>query len=585
MSIQPGEREATESRTEPLASRSGEHGSEGGARRRATVVLAGAETVAVALRESAPLVVGRARPADVILADASLSRSHARLTWRDGVVEIEDLDSTNGVVVDDQPVRRASLREDSRVHLGGVELWVHPVGALSEGSAGVESRFERALRDELHRASLFQRPCLAFAVRVDGAGVARDWHRALGDALRSVDLVRGVARDVAVAVVAEAGAAETGLWAERLRSAVPGRRLKLGVACFPDDAAEPDALIDAALHALTHATPSTVGRPAPPAELDGGTGEVVLASPAIQRTYQLAGRVARTRMPVLVLGETGAGKELVAQWIHRASPRSHAPFKAINCATIPATLIESTLFGHEKGAFTGATARAAGVFEQAHEGTIFLDEIGELPAQAQAALLRVLETGRITRVGGGAKEIPTDVRVVAATHRDLQDMVGAASFRSDLLYRLETMTLQVPPLRDRLEDIPALAELFLARARSAWGTTVRGFGAGVMDALCAHDWPGNVRQLRNAVERASALAVGALIELHDLPPEIAGRVTEDEATLPDGPASLTDRVNAFERRLIHEALARADGNQSEAARLLRVPRRTLAHKVKRHGLA
>ena len=130
-----------------------------------------------------------------------------------------------------------------------------------------------------------------------------------------------------------------------------------------------------------------------------------------------------------------------------------------------------------------------------------------------------------------------------------------------------------------------LAELFLARARSAWGTTVRGFGAGVMDALCAHDWPGNVRQLRNAVERASALAVGARIELHDLPPEIAGRVTQDEGTPPDGPASLTDRVNAFERRLIHEALARADGNQSEAARLLRVPRRTLAHKVKRHGLA
>ena len=577
MSTERGENDAGDSRTQPVVP-----GDEGeAARGRATIVLAGNETVAVSLRDGRPVVVGRGRPADVVLADASLSRAHARLTWREGGVFIEDLGSTNGVVVDDERVHSADLREESRVRLGGVELWVHYVRELPATSVELEGN----LREELDRAALFQRTCLAFAVRVRGAGVPRDWHHRLRDVLRRVDLVRSVSRDVAVAVVVEAGLPEAGLWAERIRTATPGRRMVIGVACFPDDAAAPDALIDAALRALTNATDTWVGRPVPLARSEAAPGDVVLASPAIQRTYQLAGRVARTRMPVLVLGETGAGKELVAEWIHRASPRADGPFKAINCATIPATLIESTLFGHEKGAFTGATARAPGVFEQAQGGTVFHHDVGELPPQAQAALLRVLETGRISRVGGGAKEVSTDVRVVAATHRALHEMTAAGSFRADLVYRLETMTLQVPPLRDRLEDIPPLAELFLGRARAAWGTTVSGFGHGVMDALCAHDWPGNVRQLRNAVERASALAVGERIELQDLPPELVGTSPGDESAGLDAPASLTDRVNAFERRLIHDALVRADGNQSEAARMLRVPRRTLAHKVKRHGLA
>ncbi|MEZ4252514.1 MAG: sigma 54-interacting transcriptional regulator, partial [Polyangiales bacterium] len=265
---------------------------------------------------------------------------------------------------------------------------------------------------------------------------------------------------------------------------------------------------------------------------------------------------------------------------------STAPFRAVNCAALPSTLLESTLFGHEKGAFTGATERAAGLFEQADGGTVFLDEIGELPLPAQAALLRVLETKRLVRVGG-TKELEVDVRVVAATHRDLEGMVDSGTFRADLLYRLDALTLEVPPLRERVEDVAPLARSFLARARTQWDTTVVDFDDDALDALCAHDWPGNVRQLKNVVERAAAMAMGSLVTLQDLPPELVRAArAESERVAPVAPSrSLAERVEAFERQILGEVLGQTGGNQSEAARVLRIPRRTLAHKAKRLGLA
>jgi DNA-binding NtrC family response regulator len=295
-------------------------------------------------------------------------------------------------------------------------------------------------------------------------------------------------------------------------------------------------------------------------------------------------RVARTKLPVLILGETGAGKEHVAHALHARSPRASGPFKAVNCAALPATLLESTLFGHEKGAFTGATERASGLFEQADGGTVFLDEIGELPLAAQAALLRVLEAKKLVRVGG-TKELEVDVRVVAATHRDLEAMVEAGTFRADLLYRLDALTLEVPALRERVEDVVPLARAFLSRARAQWETSAIDFDDAALDALCAHDWPGNVRQLKNVVERAAAMALGARITLADLPPDLA-RAARPETTVvrAEEARSLADRVEAFERQILGEVLEQTGGNQSEAARVLRIPRRTLAHKAKRLGL-
>lgn len=304
--------------------------------------------------------------------------------------------------------------------------------------------------------------------------------------------------------------------------------------------------------------------------------DALVISPCMRRVYELVARVACTPLPVLVLGETGVGKELIARAVHAQSDRCRASFRALNCATIPVHLIESVLFGHERGAFTGAERQAAGVFEQAHGGSIFLDEVGELSLHAQAALLRVLELRRVVRVGG-TREIEVDVRVIAATHRDLCAMVSAGTFREDLMFRLDALSVSVPPLRERREEILPLAELFLARARAAWNATARSFSASASELLAAWPWPGNVRQLKNVVERAAVVCAEEVIDIVDLPDRLRReRLAE--------PASLPERVRELEVALIREALVKTRGNQAQAARLLGVPRRTLAHKAHAYDL-
>jgi DNA-binding NtrC family response regulator len=293
-------------------------------------------------------------------------------------------------------------------------------------------------------------------------------------------------------------------------------------------------------------------------------------------------------MTVLVLGETGSGKELVARALHEKSQRATGPFTAVNCGAIPASLVESTLFGHERGAFTGADRQARGVFEEAQGGTVFLDEVGELPLTAQPSLLRVLEQRRIVRVGG-TREIEIDVRLVAATHRDLPAMVARGEFREDLLFRLNAMCLRVLPLRERREEIVPLAELFMLRASSEWGTRARRLSEEVVNALLAYSWPGNVRQLKSTIQCAAAMATTEVVTLDDLPEHVSSELGQgwrsSAAVQPRaGTASLTARVREFESRLIREALVEAGGNQSQAARLLGVPRRTLASKAHGYGL-
>lgn len=322
----------------------------------------------------------------------------------------------------------------------------------------------------------------------------------------------------------------------------------------------------------------------------------VVLSHAMRRLYKLAERAARARLPVLVLGPTGSGKELIARSVHASSGHRNGPFSAINCAAIPPSLIESLLFGHERGAFTGAERQSPGIFEVARGGSVFLDEVGELSLPAQAALLRVLEQRRLVRVGG-VHEIAIDVRVIAATHRDLSAMVAQGSFRDDLLFRLQGIELAVPPLRERSEEIAPLAERFLRDACESWGAAARGFAPDVVAAFHRYAWPGNVRQLRNVVEHAAALASGEVIQLCDLPAALqhtpasatpsqisqaqAAHTQTSESRLP----SLAERVKRYERELIAEALERTQGSHRKAAELLGLPRRTLAHKVHQHGLA
>jgi DNA-binding NtrC family response regulator len=328
----------------------------------------------------------------------------------------------------------------------------------------------------------------------------------------------------------------------------------------------------------------------------------------MKELMRTAARAARGTIPLLLLAETGAGKEVLARSLHEASPRSAAPMLSVNCAAIPETLLESTLFGHEKGAFTGAHSQHRGVFESASGGTVFLDEIGELPLSAQAALLRVLESKTITRVGA-TKELAVDVRVIAATHRDLQRMVEQGRFREDLLYRLNAMTLEIPPLRARPEDLPVLAQRFLSEAAERNGMPMPSLSAEAMSLLAAHRWPGNVRELKNVIERAVVICESAVIGVEDLPLHLLGQRPASSSGDAAGPAvaspasalppalgksvalsldqagedfrSIMERLEA---EVLTEALRQSDWNQTKAARLLQMPLRTLVHKLKSHNL-
>ena len=310
----------------------------------------------------------------------------------------------------------------------------------------------------------------------------------------------------------------------------------------------------------------------------------VLEDPAMVELYELAARCARVDVPVLVLGETGTGKEHLAHTLHRLSARAERPLRAINCGAIPATLTERTLFGHERGAFTGADRRAPGVFQEAHGGVVFLDEVGELSAGAQTSLLRVLETGQVRRVGSSVEE-RVDVRVVAATHCDLAAMVERGTFRRDLYYRLNTLTLEVPPLRRRLGDLPALVESFIDAARQQWGVDVAGVDPAVLQRLGDYEWPGNIRQLRNVIERACLTAEGGVLREVKLPDpkpqEVSGRRPHAGA-LDQG--ALKERIKSYEAEIIAGALERSGGNRKSAAQSLGLPLRTFFRKLKEHEL-
>jgi two-component system response regulator HydG len=289
-------------------------------------------------------------------------------------------------------------------------------------------------------------------------------------------------------------------------------------------------------------------------------------------------RVADTPSSVLICGESGTGKELVARALHDGSERHAAPFIGINCAAMPANLLESELFGHEKGAFTDARSARSGLFQQAHGGTLFLDEIGEMPPEMQAKLLRVLQE-RTVRPVGATKEIPVDVRVITATNRDLEDEIERGRFREDLFYRLNVVQIVLPPLREREGDVLLLAHEFVSRAARALGRSVRGISGEAGELLLAYDWPGNVRQLQNCMERAVTLARFEQITPDDLPEKVRGYVAEaPQSGFVVDPERIAP-LSVIERRYIEQVLKYTNNNKSQAARLLGMDRRTLYRKL------
>jgi DNA-binding NtrC family response regulator len=318
---------------------------------------------------------------------------------------------------------------------------------------------------------------------------------------------------------------------------------------------------------------------------DYGLGAMIGAGAAMRRVFEQIHKVAETDLSVLVRGESGTGKELVAQAIHETSARGRRPFVAVNCAAISRELVESELFGHEKGAFTGASARRVGRFEAAHEGTIFLDEIGDMPLETQAKVLRVLEERAFERVGG-SKTISTDVRVIAATHRDLEGEVARGRYRTDLYYRLRVVELVLPPLRERLEDLPALVERFLAQLAVRLGREKKRASEAAMARLARHDWPGNVRELRNVIEQAAVLAAGERIEEADL--RLGGGAGSGAAVTGAGASSFAEAkrraVEQFERAYLGEVLKRHGGNISQTAEAIGMVRQSLQQKLKELGI-
>jgi len=309
--------------------------------------------------------------------------------------------------------------------------------------------------------------------------------------------------------------------------------------------------------------------------------QVISASQGMETVLNLAGRAAQSRASVLLRGESGTGKEVVARAIHVSGPREAGPFVAVNMAAVPESLLESEFFGHEKGAFTGADRQRRGRFELAHGGTLFIDEVGDLPLSSQVKLLRVLQERAFERVGG-SETVQVDVRIIAATSRDLDAMIVAGRFREDLFYRLNVICIPIPPLRERREDIPFLIDHFLHRYSTEEGKAVDSVSREVMDLLMKHDYPGNVRQLENLMQRGVVMARGNAVTTADLPPGFGTLPHESSDEVESG--ALNARVAALEQLMIRHALAESGGNQSQAARRLSITERNLRYKMKKYGM-
>ena len=542
----------------------------------------------------------------------SLSRAHARFGFDGDAVFVEDLRSTNGTFVNGALIEhRARIGPGDDVVVGGVIVVVHRLNQGERRPEGYEShdRLADSLRDEIVRARKLNRSVslLFIAARAEGKHVST-FAADVQKHLRGVDRMASYSKDILEVVLPEYPVAQ----ARTLANVIVEERgdLAIGVVAFPDEGDSVDRMLNSARAALLQARAAggvfvveSGARIAPV-----GNDQPLALTAEMRSLFSRIDKVATSTKPVplLVRGETGSGREVVAQEIHKRSPRAKRPLVTVNCGALAANLIESTLFGHMKGAFTGADKDHKGVFEAADGGTVFLDEIGELPLDAQVKLLRVIEARKVTRLGG-TKEIDFDVRVVAATHRDLAAMVADGRFREDLYHRLNVIELLVPPLRERREEIASLARRFIERADESH--SIQGLDDDAALALSAYQWPGNVRELRSAMDRAVVLASGVRITLEDLPDAVRRSRSETVVTgvidvaarsssspiptprpmraMPAPPpagAGYRSQVRALQIRVLLDALARNGGNQIAAAKDLQMPLRTLSHQLKTFGI-
>jgi DNA-binding NtrC family response regulator len=526
------------------------------------------------LPDGIDVTFGRSRGATVTVDSEKVSRMHARVRRTGDVIEVEDLGSRNGTRVNGDKI------EGVRRVASGDELGIGPIQAVVGITTGLRTATnvadaatgEARLVAEVDRAVRYHRPVTIGLVRVASDPVID----AMSRALRPMDLMAEDAGDDYLVILPELGRADGTAAIERLLDFARGAGVvsTAATALAPDDGTTVETLIGTLRAGLRS------GRS--PREIVVATSgaEPIVLDAAMRRVYSLVERIADTPMTVLILGETGVGKELVTEAIHRRSSRRDRPLIKLNCAALPESLLESELFGYERGAFTGAERRKVGFFEAADGGTLFLDEIGEMPLALQAKLLRVLERKVITRVGG-TTEVAADARLIAATHRDLEADVRANRFRQDLLFRIGGFTVVVPPLRDRPTEILPLAEHFAQLTAMEQGRPPPGIADDARDALSGYTWPGNVRELKNAIERALVLC-GEAITAADLPEKLrdAGHRVRPVAPAADMRGHLAE----VERAAIVAALEAEDNNQTRAARRLGLSRRALIYKMEKYGL-
>ena len=529
------------------------------------LILRGGRFDAHALPGSGDVTIGRSESNDVFVDDPSISRNHAVLHLGPPLA-IEDLGSANGTHLGERRLdakRPAPLAFNEAIGVGNVTMIVQQRSSpIQTQRVRTHDYFEARLTEECARASDSEGSFAILRVRCEQAPPRNVVHEALGNVLRACDVAAALGpRDYEVLLIdAEEIDVEPATSHLREFFEASGVTARIGAAMFPRDGLDADTLLARASDGA-RGTAST-------------DAQYVLADPAMVHLYSLAERVAAGNISVLLLGETGAGKEVLAEHIHRRSPRADKPYLRLNCAALSETLFESELFGHEKGAFTGAVQTKPGLLETADGGTVFLDEIGELPTAAQVKLLRVLEERKVLRVGG-LEPRSIDVRFIAATNRDVDDSVGRGTFREDLFYRIAGVTLAIPPLRHRVGEIEALSSAFAARSCAELGQAeVPGFSAAARKLLAAYSWPGNIRELRNVIERAVLLCFDGEIRPEHLPVD---KMTQSLA--PPAPAVLPASEGDDERQRIIDALTQTGSNQTEAAKLLGISRRTLSKRL------
>jgi DNA-binding NtrC family response regulator len=565
------------------------------------------------LPELGEVRIGRARENDVQIIDASVSRVHAKITIDDRGVTIEDMSSANGTRVRGTVIEAGKpvpvvLGEVMDLGSAMVMVQQRPI-ATREWRIWAHGYFEGRLEDECARAA---RSSGSFGlVRIRVAGEGDLVQQVLANALRVDDVVGLYGPGDYEVLLIERSEEDLNWLINSLEQAFDdgGIEAHMGAALFPRDGRSADVL---------EARAGSLARGAPPEPVQ--TGPIVVRSPVMKKLHDLLERVAPGDITVLILGDTGVGKEVLAEQVHRRSPRTSKPFLRLNCAALSESLLESELFGHERGAFTGAHQMKSGLLETAQGGTVFLDEIGELPMTVQVKLLRVLEERQVWRVGG-VKPRPIDVRFVAATNRDLETAVTQHKFRQDLYFRLAGVILHIPPLRERPEEIEPLAREFVRQlSRQTRPATL---SHEVISLLLGYSWPGNIRELRNAIERAVLLAGdGAVLPEHfavekmtatistpisetpiprardtrtseakapppssvshdTLPPQESGDAATDSMSLGE---RLRRQVQEVERQHIIDALTRCGGNQTRAARELGISRRTLISRLEAYNI-